>query len=82
MIDLIIDLPEECKTADEILITLYEKRKDLIEADVFEPNRFTVCLSHQQMDALKDCKMNLFHAKSTPCDANPTIAGFIVEVRN
>lgn len=81
MIDLIIDLPEECKTAEEILTAMYEKRHDLIEADVYYPDRFTMRITNEQFDALKAFRVNIFHYQSSMDDAKPAIAGFIVEVR-
>jgi len=74
-----IDIPEECKTADEILNALFEKRTDMIEAGVFEPNKFTMRLSRQQMDAMREFKLPLFNCPDTSSDTESSFAGFIIE---
>lgn len=82
MIDLIIDLPEECKTADEIMGEIGRIRYDLHTADVFEHGRFTIRMSAEQFDEGRNIVFNSFHVDEEPNEPQlPRILGFNIEVK-
>lgn len=81
MIDLIIDLPEECKTAEEIINETGRIRYDLLTAEVFEHGRFTIKMSQDQFHACRNVLLGIFYSVEDPEQSCPMILGFKVEIK-